>query len=98
LKGGFSYVKALEVAGLANMIAALEAVVRALLVFVTSNIFASPSLALLVKNFDPQNTQHSLLAALNVMTIWLLAVRAIGLARLTGASFGKAAAWVYGIW
>jgi hypothetical protein len=32
------------------------------------------------------------------MTLWLLTVRAIGLARLTGASTAKAAAWVFGLW
>ena len=32
------------------------------------------------------------------MTFWLLAVRAIGLARLSGVSFAKAAVWVFGIW
>ena len=39
-----------------------------------------------------------LLALVNVMTLWLLAVRAVGLARLSGASFVKAALWVLGIW
>jgi hypothetical protein len=53
---------------------------------------------LLVKEFDPQNPVHLLLAAVNVMTLWLLAVRSIGLARLSGASLAKAAAWVFGIW
>ena len=32
------------------------------------------------------------------MTFWLLAVRAMGLARLSGVSFIKAALWVFGIW
>ena len=62
------------------------------------NIYAAPGLMLLVKDFDPQNTVHGLLGILNVMTFWVLAVRAIGLARLSGASFAKAAAWVFGIW
>ena len=62
------------------------------------NLYAAPGLMLLVKDFDPQNTVHALLAIVNVMTFWVLAVRAIGLARLSGASFAKAAAWVFGIW
>jgi hypothetical protein len=32
------------------------------------------------------------------MTFWLLAVRAIGLAKLTGATLVKTAGWVYGVW
>ena len=98
LKGNFSYMKGVEVAGLANMILVLDAVVRTLLILVTGNVFASPSLALTVKDFDPQNTLHALCALVNVMLFWVLVVRSIGLARLSGASIGKAALWVFGIW
>jgi hypothetical protein len=98
LKGGFPYMKAVEVVGLGNMIVVLEAVIKTLLIVGLGNLYAAPSLVLLVKEFDPQNTVHSLLAAVNVMTFWVLAVRAIGLARLSGTSFAKAAAWVFGIW
>lgn len=98
LKGGFPYMKAVEAAGLANMILVLDVIVRTLLILMTGNLFASPSLALAVKEFDPQNTVHSLLALANVMLFWVLIVRSIGLARLSGASVGKAAVWVFGIW
>jgi len=98
LKGHFPFIKAVEVAGLANMIGVLEAVVKTLLVLVTGNIFASPSLALLVKEFDPQNPVHSLLAQGNVMTFWFLAAIGIGLGRLCTVSFGRAIMWVVGIW
>lgn len=98
LKGNFSYMKGVEVAGLAGMISVLDAAVRALLILIMGNLFASPSLALLLKEFDPQNPTHSLLAAVNVMSFWVLGVRAFGLARLSGTGFGKAAAWVFGVW
>ena len=94
----FPFMKAIEVAGLANMINVLGAVVKSLLILVTGNAFATPSLALLVKEFDPQNPVHGALSVVNVMTLWFLSVVAIGLARLSSASFGKAAAWVFGIW
>ena len=90
--------KAVEVAGLSNMILALSVIVKTLLILITGNLFASPSLALMVKDFDPQNSVHSLLAMMNVMVFWLLTVRSIGLARLSGASVGKAAVWIFGIW
>jgi hypothetical protein len=90
--------KAVEIVGLANMVSVLEVIVKTLLIVGLGNLYASTSLVLLVKEFDPQNTVHSLLALVNVMTFWLLAVRGIGLARLSGASFAKAAAWVFGIW
>ncbi len=97
-KGAFPYLKAVEVVGLANTIEVLGAIVKTLLILALGNVFASPSLALMVKDFDPQNPTHSLFALANVMSFWVLAVRAIGLARLAGVSFGKAALWVCGAW
>jgi len=98
LKAQFPFMKAIEVAGLANMITVLEAIVKTLLILVTSSAFATPSLALLIKDFDPQNPVHGALGAVNIMTFWFLAVVAIGLARLSGVATGRAAAWVFGIW
>ena len=98
LKAKFPYMKAVEVVGLANMLSVLEVILRTLLVVGLGNLYASTSLVLFVKQFDPQNTVHSLLSVVNVMTFWLLAVRGIGLARLSGASFAKAVAWVFGVW
>ena len=98
LKGPFPYMKAVEVAGLSNMILALGVIVKTLLILITGNLFASTSLALAVKDFDPQNSVHSLLTMMDVMVLWLLTVRSIGLARLSGASVGKAALWIFGIW
>jgi hypothetical protein len=97
-KGHFPYMKAVEVVGLANMVTVLDVIVRTLLIVGLGNLYASPGPVLLVKQFDPQNTVHTVLGAVNVITLWLLAVRAIGLARLSGASFAKAAVWVFGIW
>jgi hypothetical protein len=98
LRGNFSYLKAVEVAGLANMILVLDTMVKTLLILATGNMFASPGLALAVKDFDPQNTLHALCAMVDVIAFWTLFVRAVGLARLSGASLGKAAGWVFGVW
>ncbi|HPC61091.1 MAG TPA: hypothetical protein PKX23_10555, partial [Verrucomicrobiota bacterium] len=97
-KRDFPFMKAVEVVGLAAMIDVLETIVRTLLILVTGNLFASPSLVLLLRNYDPQNPVHNLLALTNVLVWWLLAVRAVGLARLAAVSFARAAAWVFGIW
>jgi hypothetical protein len=98
LKGDFPYMKAVEVVGLVNMVNILDAIVRTLLIIGMGNLYAAPGLVLLVKDFDPQNTVHGLLALVNVTTFWVLALRAIGLARLSSVSFTKAALWVFGIW
>jgi hypothetical protein len=34
----------------------------------------------------------------NIMTFWLLAIRAVGLSKLANVSFARAAAWVFGVW
>jgi hypothetical protein len=95
----FDFMKGVEVAGMANMIAVLEAIVKSLLIVALGNVFASPSLALLVlSDYNPESTVHGLLAMVNVMTFWLLAVRAAGLSKLSGASFLKSAIWVFGLW
>ncbi len=97
-KGDFLYMKAVEVVGLGNMISVLDTIIRTLLVIGLGNLYAAPGLVLFIKDFDPQNTVHGLLAIANVMSFWVLIVRALGLARLSGVSFGKAALWVFGIW
>jgi hypothetical protein len=98
LKASFPYLKAVEVVGLGNMILVLDTVIRTLLIVALGSLYASPGPVLMIKDFDPQNTVHALLALANVLTFWLLGVRAAGLARLTDASFGKAALWVCGVW
>jgi hypothetical protein len=98
LKGSFTYMKAVEVAGVGNMVLVLASIVGTLLILTTNNLFATPSPALLLKDTDPQKPAYALLALVNAMSFWALGIRSSGLARLAGASFAKAAAWVFGIW
>ena len=80
------------------MIGVLDAIVRTLMIVALGNLFANPGPVLLVKDFDSANTVHSILATLNLMTFWGLAVKSVGLAKLSGASFARAAVWVFGLW
>ena len=98
LRAEFGYHRALEVAGLALMIAGLGALVAMLLAVIYGSFNVSASPAMLLKLFDPQNPAHLALAAFDVFTIWRLAVISQGLSRLTGAKVAKAAAWVFGLW
>jgi hypothetical protein len=98
LKGSFGYMKAVEAVGLSNVVTLLDSLVTTLLILAMGNILARPSLALLIKDPDPQKTIYAVLGIFNVMTFWLLAVRSIALARLSSVSFAKAAVWVFGIW
>lgn len=97
-RSDFSYLKAVEVSGLAGMIGVLQVAVKTLLIVGLNNPFASTSAALLANGDDPQNATFRLLSLVDVMAFWLLAVRAIGLARLAEVPFARAAIWVFGVW
>lgn len=98
-RGGFPYLKAVEVVGLSNGILVLATILKTLLVISLGNMFASPSLGLLVlKHFDATSIGHSLLFAADVTVFWVLAVRAIGMGRLSGVSWLKSAVWIFGVW
>lgn len=98
LRVRFGYLKAAEIAGLAGMIGVLGTLVKLLLQVNLSNPASSPSLALAVKTFDPQNPWHLVLAGLNVFDMWELGLLALGLARLTGVPFARAGLPVLGVW
>ena len=98
LKGQFGYMQAVEVNGLSSMISVLGALVTMLVVLVKGNLLFNPGPVLLVSQFDPASKIHHALAACNLTTVWWIAVLAIGLARLSGTSFAKTAALLFGIW
>lgn len=84
------YLKALEVTGLASLIGTLGMVVTLLLRINLGQSTATPSLALVVSEFDPGNKMHMVLAALNLVQIWMILVMGVGLARLTNVPFLRA--------
>jgi len=94
----FDYLKAVEIAGLAGMIGVLGTLVKLLLQVNLCNLTSSPSLAMAVKNFDPKNPWHLVLAGLNVFDLWEVVLMALGLARLAGVPFARAGLPVFGVW
>ncbi len=82
MKSAAPYMKVVEVIGLTFYIATLGRIVSTAMMFGMDSIHASPSLALVLSEFDPMNKVHQALSSLNVFTIWSIAVTAIGLARL----------------
>jgi len=90
LKVDVPYMKVVEVVGLSSIIVVLGGIVALLLMVIFGKMFASASLGLLVSEFDVTNKKHFLLAAVNVFNFWFVAVVGLGLARLAGASFGRA--------
>ena len=97
-KAPFGYMQAVEVNGLASMVSVLGGLLTMLVVLLKGNLLYTPGPSLLISQFDPANKTHLMLAAFNLTTVWWIAVLAIGLARLSGVSFTKAAAWLFGIW
>ena len=97
LKTKFSYMKAVEVAGLATMISILGGIVAVLLT-VNFGKLSSVNLDLVFANTDPKGKFHPLLAALDVFSFWLVGVMTVGLARLAGVRFARAFVLVAGYW
>jgi len=98
MKATSPYMKVVEVVGLTFLIGTLDQVVTTLLMFVFNSIFASPSLALLVSDFDLENKLHLVLAKFNVFTFWSMAVVSIGLSKLFQRDFPKVFVLVLGLW
>lgn len=94
----FGYGKAMEVAGLAGMIGVLGAIVTMLLQVNLSNPASSPSLALLVSDFDQKKISHVLLATVNVFDLWQAGILASALSRLAGVPFFRGAFVMFAFW
>lgn len=98
LKVRIAYLKALEVAGLGLMIGVLGGVVRLLLMVNLPKLFATTDLVLAVSEFDPSRKGYLVLGIANLFSMWLVGVLAVGLARLTGVPFMRAAWLVFAAW
>lgn len=96
--GDIPYFKAVEVVGLSGVIAAVDALVKGLLIVALGSLWVTPGPILLIKHYDPQNLGHLWIGLISLTVLWLLAVRALGLARVSGVSFGKAALVVFPLW
>lgn len=98
LKAQFGYMKTVEVVGLASMISVLGAIVALLLIVNFGKLFATPSLALAVSDFDLKNKSHLLLGAANVFTFWHVAIMSVGLSRLAAVPWARAMFAVFSFW
>ena len=98
MKAQSPYMKVVEVVGLTFLIGALEQIVTTLLMFLFDSIFASPSLALFVSNFNLENKLHVILSKINIFTFWSMAVLSIGLSKLFQRDFPKVLVLVLVLW
>ena len=99
LKAEPGYGKYLELWGSSQWVGILGAVVTILLMLALSSMYATPSAALAVLGtFNPLNTTHRLLAALNIFAIWQVVVVGIGMAKFSGKTTGTGIGMVAGLW
>ncbi len=94
----FSFLKTLEIAGLAGALIALGNLVTVLLIAATANPSAQPSLALLASDLSVHSAKGQILQLFNFFHLWSLALLALGLSRLANVSFKEASFWVFGYW
>ncbi|MEO6033779.1 MAG: YIP1 family protein [Verrucomicrobiota bacterium] len=98
LGGNFTYMKAVEAVGLSCIINILGTLISMMLAVIYGNIMMTFGPALLVSHFDATNGIHRALSVLNGPSLWYVTILSIALSRFTGASFGKEALWLFGIW
>jgi len=98
LKVRIPYLKGLEMVGLSLMISVLGMLVGILLVVNLGKMFAGPSLALAVENFDLQRKSHLVLGAANVFSFWFVGLIAVALSRLAAVPLARALFLVFGYW
>lgn len=98
LKARFGYIKTLEIAGLGLMISVLGNVVMLLLMVNLPRMFASPGLTLSVSDFEASRMSYLVLGVAFVFPFWLVGVLSVGLARLAGVPFLRAAWFVFAAW
>lgn len=98
LKGSFTYMKAVEMAGIASVVYALGTVITLLLGLSLGRLACGPSLGLLLTDADFTKKTHVALIAVNVIYLWYAILMAVALSILRGVSFGKAVGWILGFW
>ena len=98
LKVRFGYLKALEVAGLALMISVLGGIVLLLLTTNLTKLFGPTGITLAAVDFEAARKSHLLLGAANLFSFWLVGVLSVGLAKLAGVPFIRAAWFVFAFW
>lgn len=92
------YMKVVEVLGLTFFIGALEQIVSTILMISMDSIYATPSLALFVADFDIADKLHVTLSKVNVFTFWSLSAVSIGLSRLFQRDLPKVMVLVFTLW
>jgi hypothetical protein len=98
MRASAPYMKVVEVVGLTFYIGVLQSLLTTIMMILMNSIYASPSLALAVSNFDMENKLHLVLAQVNFFTLWSLVVTSIGLSKLFQRDLPKVLVLVFALW
>ncbi len=99
LKSTAGYGKHLELYGISSWIGLFGGIVTLLMIVGLNTLYASPSAALAVySSFDPMNTTHKILAAINIFSIWQAIVLGIGISKLSDKPSSTGIGVVTGLW
>jgi uncharacterized Tic20 family protein len=99
LKAEPGYGKYLELWGASQWVGILGAIVTILMMLALTSMYATPSASLAVLGtYNPLNSTHRLLGALNIFSIWQMVVVGIGLSKFSGKSAGTGIGVSAGLW
>jgi hypothetical protein len=97
LKAPLKYGTMLELTGLSYMVMVLGSIISILTILALDSLYATPSLAIVIKEYNVENSIHKLLSQLNIFSIWFVALLGIGLAKICNVATAKGMIWTFGI-
>ena len=93
-----SYMKLIEVCGLALVIDVIQKIIRTSLVAWKENMLVTVSPTLFVQNPDMHNKRDIFLSFADPIDIWWLAVLSLGVSKVARVSYATAALITFGLW
>ncbi|MDA0986270.1 MAG: YIP1 family protein [Bacteroidetes bacterium] len=97
-KSASTFGKYSEVIGSSMYILVASTLITMMTVLMKSSIYATPSLAFFIEEYDFTNKLHLLYSSIDLTTIWYLSVLAIGLKKLYNTTLLKTGLTVLTIW
>jgi hypothetical protein len=96
-KAPVKYRLLLEMTGLSYMVMVLGSALSILTILALDSLYATPSLAIVIKEYNVDSSIHKLLSQLNIFSIWFVALLGIGLAKICTVNVMKGVIWTLGI-
>ncbi len=95
-KAPLTFFTSLEIVGLSYMVMVLGSIVGTLTIMVFDSLYATPSPAIFIKDYQPDDLIHKLCTYLNFFTIWFVALLGLGLSKRGNVSVINGMIWMFG--